>query len=159
MERIYTPIDEAEFKDIVDTIAALQRRIDILDPLEPAERKHLAKMHNHRYTFVKQSLYLAKTDPILVPTFCNLPNAEKAFILRSQLDQIDLRLKELATTVDNMRALTGSESYSTGLSIYRLAKQGAKKGITVMLTAYQQLKVFFNTDPTLNKRKRSNSDQ
>lgn len=159
MERIYTPIDEAELEDILDTIAALQIRIHTLDPLEPAEKKRLAKMNNHRYTFVKQALHLAKANPILVPTFCNITNANNAFVLRSQLDKIDLRLMELIITINDMRALTGSESYSTGLSIYRVVKQGAKKGITVMVTAYQQLKVFFNTDPTLNKRKSPNSDQ
>ena len=126
--RLSASIDPAVKTAALESIASIREQLEPLlhITLTPSDRQELLKMGDKTQAFVEKSLEYAGREPALVPSFLNLPEAQKDYKLASDMGELSRSLSKLLQEVNDAWMLAGSEAYDAALIFYGSVKAASR---------------------------------
>jgi hypothetical protein len=124
-------ISDADQTTIQNNIASLQTTLTPLftHALTPDERMHMLKMGDKTLAFVGKALEYAVQNPAMVPAFLDVAEAQKDFVLASQVQKLYNQLNTLLTAVGDVLMLSGSEANDASLIFYASVKGSVRSNV------------------------------
>lgn len=100
-------------------------------------------MGDKSIAFVSKALELAAQNPILVPAYLDLSEAEKDFELTQNLMSIEQELLTLLRFVEDVMMVAGSEAYEGALIFYNSVKGASRSDVPGAQAVYDELSSRF----------------
>ena len=141
--RISQELNDTIIQKINDAINVIQDNLPFLIGLTKVERRTLPKINRQNKLFVDDTLKVMKNNQHLVPPYISFQEINRDFTLYKQLDEIGLKLAQLAEKTSDTQMLAGSEAYSAALMFYKMAQLAAQAGVAGADTVYDTLKERF----------------
>lgn len=125
---ISAAISAADKTAISEHIAAIKTKLTgvLLFNLSAEERQALPKMGDKSLSFTGKAFEYAKQNPDLVPSFLNIIEADKDYVLANDLFKIYQELLTLMVSIEDAIMVSGSEAYD-GAKIFYAAVKGADR--------------------------------
>ncbi len=129
--RISASISTADKTAISDHIAAIKTKLVavLLFNLSADERQALPKMSDKSLSFTGKAFEYAKQNPALVPSFLDVIEADKDYVLASDLFKIYQELLTLTVSIEDAIMVSGSEAFDAAKIFYAAAKGAARSNI------------------------------
>ncbi len=137
-----TPAQITAVKAAFQTIAT---NLPFLIGLTKQERSSLPAIDVNNKAFTEDAINIAVNNASLFPAYLSVANMQNDLTLFTQLDEIVFLAKQLVEKIEDTQLLAGSESYTSGLMIYKLIGASADAGVPGADTLYDQLKTRFAT--------------
>lgn len=130
---------------IADATTKINEAITLLKPfllstLTAEEVSSLAKLGEKSEPFADKGIEFAKTNASLVPSWVNIPEAEKDLGYFEALRDIDLLLAQFAKQVANSRIQAGAEALDAVNDFYKSVKAAKADGVPAALPIFNELK-------------------
>ena len=129
--RISASIIAADKTTISDHIAGIKTKLVavLLFNLSADERQALPKMGDKSLSFTGKAFEYAKQNPALVPSFLDIIEADKDYVLASDLFKIYQELLTLTVSIEDAIMVSGSEAYDATKIFYASVKGAARSNI------------------------------
>lgn len=129
--RISASISAADKTAISDHIAAIKTKLVavLLFNLSAEERRALPKMGDKSLSFTGKAFEYAKQNPALVPSFLDMIEADKDYVLASDLFKIYQELLTLTVSIEDAIMVSGSEAFDAAKIFYAAVKGAARSNI------------------------------
>lgn len=126
---------------IQSNITALNSSIEnyLLFNLTPQDRLELTKMGDKTIAFVQKALEYAETNPNLVPTYLDLPEAKIDFAFTQDLNNILKQISTLQRAIEDTMMIAGSEAYDAALVFYGSIKGASRANVPGSEAIYNDL--------------------
>ncbi len=140
--RISATIPEAVIAEVITKIKEAQALLlpHLVNTLTSEDVAGLAKLGEKSEPFVTKGLEYAKTNGGFVPTWVDIPEANKDFVYFNALRPIDILLAQLAGQVADSRIEAGAEALDAVNDFYKTVQQANKSGLAAALPIYNDLK-------------------
>jgi hypothetical protein len=152
--RIDITLNDEAITGIAEAMEAIRGYLAFNAGLTPDGSKSLSRIDTRRYAFVKLAFELAEVNAYVRSPFINHEESKRDFTAFEQLGLIESALLELTSKVNDLRGLTGHESYMYALAIYEQSQSAMKKGVPGAKAVYEQLKPFFEKQGTKKSEKK-----
>ncbi len=143
--QISAAIAETDKQEVISAIDALRSKLNPVTPfnLSADERLTLNKMGDKTLAFVDKALEYAHQHPDLVPTFVDVPEADKDFQLSRDLYEILQAIRPLVRAIEDAMMISGSEAYEASLMFYSAIKSASRGNIPGSEAIYDDLQKRF----------------
>ena len=141
--RISAALTAQDVQDILAAIQVIENKLPFIVGLTADERKTLPKINRQNKLFVDDALQACANNASLLPTYVSVGEMQKDYDLYRTLEQVLQPLAQLYEKVRDTQILTGSESYSSALTVYKLFQMAAAVGMPGMDTIVAQLSERF----------------
>lgn len=119
----------------------------LLFNLTPGERQSLRIMGDKTLAFTQKSLEYAEDNPALVPTYLEVQEAKKDFVLSRDLYTILQRVNVLQRAIEDAMMVAGSEAYDAALIFYNSVKGASRVNVPGTAAIYVDLQQRFVQKP------------
>jgi hypothetical protein len=129
--RISASIAEADKTAITTHIAGIKTKLIgvLLFNLSADERQALPKMGDKSLSFTGKAFEYAKQNPALVPSFLDIIEADKDYVLANDLFKIYQELLTLVVSIEDAIMVSGSEAYDAAKIFYAAVKGAARSNV------------------------------
>ena len=107
-------------------VSTLEEKLARLIELSVDERRGLNKMGDRSEAACRQTLLVLAQNPQILPTTFDLAEAERDLVALDQLRRFSVRIRQLATKLDDTEMALGSEFLTAAWDGYTFAKAGGK---------------------------------
>jgi hypothetical protein len=139
---ISAQISDKAMQAVKDAINAIETNLPFLISLTDAERKTLFKAGPKRLAFVQNALTATQDNPDILPKSFDAAEFESDVDLFTALTEINTRIAQLASKVDDTRMAVGGETMSEASDVYNYVKAAVKKTPGLKPVADQLGKLF-----------------
>lgn len=138
---ISTEISPAVQTDITEKISAINAALAniLLFNLTGQDRKEMNKLGEKSFAFVEKALEYASTNPTLVPSYLDLPEATKDLKLFQDLNSILKLISTLNRAVEDTMMVAGSEAYDAALIFYGSVKGAGRVNVPGSQSVFEDL--------------------
>jgi len=128
---ISAEISERAMNDILNKLSEVSNLLagTLIFNLTGQDRLEMYKLGDKSQAFVEKSLEYASTNPTLVPSYLNLPEAKKDLKLFQDLGRISKQVSTLQRAVEDTMMVAGSEAYDGGLVFYASVKGASRVNV------------------------------
>ena len=128
---ISTEIPAPVVADINEKLNAINLALAniLLFNLTGQDRLELTKLGDKSLAFVEKSLEYASSNPTLVPTYLDLPEAKRDLKLAQDLGNILKQISTLQRAVEDTMMVAGSEAYDAALVFYGSLKGASRVNV------------------------------
>lgn len=129
--RISASISAADKTAISNEIAAIKTKLAnvLVFNLSADERRALPKMGDKSLSFTGKAFEYAKQNPALIPSFLDIIEADKDYVLASDLFKIYQELLTLTVSIEDAIMVSGSEAFDAAKIFYAAVKGAARSNI------------------------------
>jgi hypothetical protein len=128
--RISIVLTAEQEQAIIEKIGELAALLpDGLVTLADGEAESLPKLGDKSLGFVEKSLDAAVENPAVCPPFVDPEELRRDLDAYKKLNRLKRALERVVAPVSDSATLAGSEAYTASLSIYGMAKDGARRGV------------------------------
>ena len=150
--RISAVLEPDNLKKVLLLLQDAANIMPFLIGINSEERMRLPKIDGSNRLFVQDAIKVLKQNASLMPTFVNIEELEKDFILYEQLDTILSAINQLQEKLRDTQILAGSEAYSSALVAYRMFQMAADAGLAGMDSIVDELKQRFAGQGTTSEK-------
>jgi hypothetical protein len=130
---------------VTDVITKITDAFNLLKPyllatLTAEEIDGLAKLGEKSEPFAGKGIEFAKTNSNLVPSWVNIPEAEKDFAYFEALRPIDILLDQFAKQVASSKIEAGAEVLDAVNDFYKSVQQAHESGVLTATPIYDEMK-------------------
>ena len=158
LNRVDTTLTEQTIQDIQQQLNAIEQQLPFLLEVTPEEAKHLPKIDVSNHDFVRETISVLDTEPIMLPQGFSAEAVKRDYELYNQLDTLTLRFEQLFKLLSNTRMVAGSEAYQSSLFIYKLVQAYAGAGIPGYGALNDRLKTRFLGQGSSEKTETTTND-
>lgn len=126
-QNIDASLSAENVQEIEAALEAIKQKLPFLITLTIEERRRLFKMGKARFSFVQDSLAIARANPEILPASFDLSAFERDLALAKELANLRLRVNQLNEQLDDTLIAVGSEALSSSLNVYDYLKTAAKQ--------------------------------
>jgi hypothetical protein len=139
--RISSSIDSKTIDDISTAVASIKTALAnvLVFNLTPQQRMEVSKMGDKTMAFVDNALNYATQNPLLVPSFVDVPEARKDYELSRALTIIEQEIGTLLRSIEDVNMVAGSEAYDAALVFYTAIKGSVKSNAPGSQAIYNDL--------------------
>ncbi len=154
--RISSTIPATVITDAITKITDAQNLLKpyLLATLTADEVGALAKLGEKSEPFADKGIEFAKTNAAFVPSWVNIPEAEKDFGYFEALRPVDTLLSQLSKQVTNSRIEAGAEVLDAVNDFYKAVQQAHLNGVAAATPIYNEMKKRY----IANGRKKPTAD-
>jgi len=115
--------------------------------LTPEERHHYARVSYEMLPWVQKSFGYMHTEPTLVPAYIDMPELEKDFKARTDIEPNYTSLRSTFEKLDDLMLLLGHDMYTSCIAFYKAVKAASVSNVPGSTTIYQDLAQQFPGRP------------
>lgn len=141
--RINVTATAAQVTAVKAAFQTIATNLPFLIGLTKDERSALPAIDVNNKAFTEDAINIAVNNASLFPAYLSMANMQNDLSLFTQLDEILFIAKQLVEKIEDTQLLAGSESYTSGLMVYKLIGASADAGVPGADTLYDQLKTRF----------------
>jgi hypothetical protein len=119
----------AQITAVKAAIQTINTNLPFLIGLTVEERVALPAINVNNKAFTEDAINAGVNNPSLVPTYVSVANMQTDMLLFNQLDEIKGLVNQLLERIEDTQLLAGSESYVSGLALYKLFTAAADAGV------------------------------
>ena len=136
----------------LDTISlALNSISDVLAGkvinLTPEERHRYARVSYEMLPWVQKCYGYMKTEPTLVPGYIDMPELDKDFKARTDIEPNYTTLRSIFESMDDTMLLIGNDIYKNCIAFYKAVKAASSSNVPGSTSIYQDLAQQFPGRP------------
>lgn len=143
LNRVDTTLTQQTIQDIQQHLSAILQQLPFLLEITTEEIMRLPKIDVSNHDFVRETLSVLETEPIMLPQGFSADAVKRDYELYNQLDTLTLRFEQMFKLLTHTRMVAGSEAYQSSLFIYKLVQAYANAGIPGYGALYDRLKTRF----------------
>lgn len=133
----------AQITAVKAALQTINTNLPFLIGLTIEERVALPAIDVNNKAFTEDAINAGVNNPTLVPNFVSMPNMQNDLLLYNQLDEIKGLVNQLLEKIEDTQLLAGSESYISGLALYKFFTAAADAGVAGADAVVAQLKTRF----------------
>lgn len=126
--KVSAVLSAEDVESIINSIQQIKDKLPFLIDLSTEEKKNLPKLGDKSIAFVNKAVEVAQQYADFLPRNFSVDELKKDFELYSQLQRINMLLRELFEKLDDTETEVGSELYVGCLSVYNNLKNNKIEG-------------------------------
>ncbi len=155
--RISTTIPAAAIADAIAKITDAKNLLKpyLLETLTADEVNALAKLGEKSEPFADKGIEYAKTNAQFVPSWVNIPEAEKDLGYFEALRPVDILLSQLSIQVAGSRIEAGAEVLDAVNDFYKAVQQAHFNGVAAATPIYDEMRKRYTANGRRDKTKKT----